>query len=188
MLPVPVHWDYEFEGWFTRKEGGERVTAETEVWASQTLYAHWHPFSYAVQYELDGGMNRADNPQIHLATEELTLTPAIRRGFAFAGWKYNGQTLTKLPKGISGPVSLVAQWKAMPTGAYQLWLETELGVFREIFVKAGAVCALPKGLSVPKGKRFAGWACSNGRRYDDGMLVFNLAQPGETVTMTAIWE
>ena len=26
------------------------------------------------------------------------------------------------------------------------------------------------------------------RLYDDGMLVFNLAQPGETVTMTAIWE
>jgi len=26
------------------------------------------------------------------------------------------------------------------------------------------------------------------QRYDDGMLVFNLAQPGETVTMTAIWE
>ena len=38
------------------------------------------------------------------------------------------------------------------------------------------------------GKRFAGWACSNGRRYDDGMLVFDLAQPGETVTMTAVWE
>ena len=37
-------------------------------------------------------------------------------------------------------------------------------------------------------KRFAGWACSNGRRYDDGILVFGLAEPGETVTMTAIWE
>ena len=35
---------------------------------------------------------------------------------------------------------------------------------------------------------FLGWACSNGRRYDDGMLVFNLAKPGETVTMTAVWE
>ena len=36
--------------------------------------------------------------------------------------------------------------------------------------------------------RFAGWACSNDKRYDDGMLVFDLAQPGETVTMTAVWE
>ena len=48
---------------------------------------------------------------------------------------------------------------------------------------------LPKDVfAAPPGKRFAGWACSNGRRYDDGMLVFDLAKPGETVTMTAIWE
>ena len=47
-----------------------------------------------------------------------------------------------------------------------------------------AICTF----SPPAGKRFAGWACSNGRRYDDGMLVFDLAKPGETVTMTAIWE
>ena len=52
----------------------------------------------------------------------------------------------------------------------------------------GKVFALPKGLLPAAGRRFAGWACSNGRRYDDGMLVFDLAKPGETVTMTAIWE
>ena len=44
-------------------------------------------------------------------------------------------------------------------------------------------CTLKKS-----GKRFAGWACSNGRRYDDGILVFDLAKPGEIVTMTATWE
>ena len=35
---------------------------------------------------------------------------------------------------------------------------------------------------------FAGWIGSNGRRYDDGILIFNLGRNGETVTMTAIWE
>ena len=56
-------------------------------------------------------------------------------------------------------------------------------------VELGHVVKLPNcTFKPPSGKRFAGWACSNGRRYDDGMLVFNLAQPGETVTMTAIWE
>ena len=29
---------------------------------------------------------------------------------------------------------------------------------------------------------------ANDRLYDGGLLVFDLAQPGETVTMTAIWE
>ena len=33
------------------------------------------------------------------------------------------------------------------------------------------------------------WRSSaNDRLYDGGLLVFDLAQPGETVTMTAIWE
>ena len=41
----------------------------------------------------------------------------------------------------------------------------------------------------PAGKsRFAGWLGPDGRRYDDGVLVFDLAKAGETVTMTAIWE
>ena len=63
------------------------------------------------------------------------------------------------------------------------------GVFPVITMQYGCIYKLPEcTLTPPSGKRFAGWACSNGRRYDDGMLVFNLAQPGETVTMTAIWE
>ena len=52
----------------------------------------------------------------------------------------------------------------------------------------GKVVQLTRNGFSKSGKRFAGWACSNGKRYDDGMLVFNLAEPGETVTMTAIWE
>lgn len=49
----------------------------------------------------------------------------------------------------------------------------------------GGILKLAKcTLTHPKGKRFAGWSCSNGRRYDDEMLVFNLG----SVKMTAIWE
>ena len=55
-------------------------------------------------------------------------------------------------------------------------------------VRDAVYCLPTNSFSAPAGKRFAGWACSNGRRYDDGMLVFDLAKPGETVTMTAIWE
>ena len=58
-----------------------------------------------------------------------------------------------------------------------------LGVYEKDRVHALPKCAFKK-----TGKTFKGWACSNGRRYDDGMLVFDLAQPDETVTMTAIWE
>ena len=41
----------------------------------------------------------------------------------------------------------------------------------------------------PAGKRFAGWRRKdNGRRYDDGMLVFNLAGEDGVVVLEAVWE
>lgn len=42
-LPLPVRGGYDFDGWFTAEEGGEQVTADTEVeiTENQTLYAHW---------------------------------------------------------------------------------------------------------------------------------------------------
>jgi uncharacterized repeat protein (TIGR02543 family) len=42
-LPTPSRFGYEFEGWFTAEEGGERIEADTVVTAeeSHALYAHW---------------------------------------------------------------------------------------------------------------------------------------------------
>ena len=40
-----------------------------------------------------------------------------------------------------------------------------------------------------EGESFGGWYCpETKRRYDDGMLIFNLLKPDETGTMQAIWE
>ena len=38
------------------------------------------------------------------------------------------------------------------------------------------------------GKTFRGWTGSNGKRYDNKTIIFNLAMPDETVEMTAVWE
>ena len=42
-LPVPTKDCYNFEGWFTAKDGGTQVKAETKVLtdSNHTLYAHW---------------------------------------------------------------------------------------------------------------------------------------------------
>jgi hypothetical protein len=57
------------------------------------------------------------------------------------------------------------------------------------YVEAGRVAKLDLcAYEAPRGKKFAGWRGDNGRRYDDGMLVFNLAGPGEVVTLTAVWD
>ena len=54
--------------------------------------------------------------------------------------------------------------------------------------RIGQVYNLPKCAFTKTGKAFKGWAGSNGRRYDDGVLIFNAAAEGKTLTLTAIWE
>ncbi len=40
-LPTPTRDGYTFDGWFTAKDGGDKVTTETTFSADTTLYAHW---------------------------------------------------------------------------------------------------------------------------------------------------
>ena len=40
-LPAPTRAGYSFDGWWTAKSGGFRITAETKVTSSVTYYAHW---------------------------------------------------------------------------------------------------------------------------------------------------
>lgn len=54
--------------------------------------------------------------------------------------------------------------------------------------KRGEVHALPKCALKKTGKTFKGWTGSNGKRYDDGVLIFDAAAEGATLTLTAIWE
>ena len=90
---------------------------------------------------------------------------------------------------VDGHVTLTANWTSATEYDILLLPGNGKGNEQVIGVAKGCVGKLPANtFTPPDGKLFAGWACSNGRRYDDGVLVFNLAEPGETVTMTAIWE
>ena len=43
LLPTPTRLGYIFEGWYTAKSGGKKVTSDTVVNATQnyTMYARW---------------------------------------------------------------------------------------------------------------------------------------------------
>lgn len=44
-MPTPIHSGYHFDGWYTEKDGGTKVDANTSVATKEahTLYAHWTP-------------------------------------------------------------------------------------------------------------------------------------------------
>ena len=52
----------------------------------------------------------------------------------------------------------------------------------------GLQCETGKVYCLPTTEGCRWKSSANDRLYDGGLLIFNLAQPGETVTMTAIWE
>lgn len=58
-LPTPVRSGYIFEGWYTAKSGGTRVSSDSKVsnYGDHTLYAHWRKRegSVIIRYNVNGG-------------------------------------------------------------------------------------------------------------------------------------
>ena len=56
-LPTPTYEGHKFNGWYTSKTGGTKITSTTKVTitANQTLYAHWTPYKVTIKYNVNGG-------------------------------------------------------------------------------------------------------------------------------------
>lgn len=69
----PSRQYYNFDGWYTAKEGGERYDWSQPVTSDTKLYAHWSlkPLTYTVRY-LD-----ADNNNNQLAADKTVTGPAL---------------------------------------------------------------------------------------------------------------
>lgn len=194
-----------FLGWATSVGGPVVYANEKEVenlaelqGLVVNLYAVWNVASYSVRFDANGGYGWMDNQTFPIddsqAIAKCTLT---REGYVFAGWaltwngavKYADEEVVKNLTTIrSSTVVLYAVWR----GFYTVHFSASAGgtgTMVDMRCTCDKVYALPKNEFRHATKRFVGWRCAEtGRRYDDEMLVFNLAQPRGEVTMTAIWE
>lgn len=54
-LPVPTRKGYEFLGWYTASDGGNKVSESTTMGSSNTVvYAHWKAYVITINYHNDG--------------------------------------------------------------------------------------------------------------------------------------
>lgn len=54
-LPVPSRKGYEFLGWYTASDGGNKVSESTVMGSSDTIvYAHWTAYTITINYHNDG--------------------------------------------------------------------------------------------------------------------------------------
>jgi uncharacterized repeat protein (TIGR02543 family) len=123
------------------------------------------------------------------------LPTATREGYAFAGWwtMPNGGTRISASTTVEADITLYAIW--LRPNCYGIAFDpgvenTEWSMDCQS-VELGKVAKLSRcTFTAPAGKRFAGWRRKdNGRRYDDGVMVFNLAsEPGAVIVLEAVWE
>lgn len=85
-LPTPTRTGYTFDGWYTLKIGGTKVTADTKasVVANQVLYAQWSTMVYTATWETGTGyvitVNRTDSPYAGAVTGSLNSGDVIYYG------------------------------------------------------------------------------------------------------------
>lgn len=114
-LPTPTREYHVFKGWFTAKEGGTEVTAETIVnlKENQTLYAQWDLDVYTLNFDANGGTVSEESRIVPCGTAIGTLPTPERGGYDFVGW-FNGETEVTAETSLltAETVTLKAKWQA----------------------------------------------------------------------------
>ena len=134
---------FEFVGWYNEKDDGTEAKLEngkltlggqefipTELNQKLTLYAHWKPMTYTVEYPARETEDRLDPMEYCAFTygqpgdSWIPKVPEDKPGYIFSGWTYgNNQTLapntpwpweTYVPTRDGETVTLVPQWTPIP--------------------------------------------------------------------------
>ncbi len=88
-LPEPTRIGYQFDGWYTRSQGGSKVEETTIVstQSNHTIYARWIALtSVRITYNAGGGTAAERSKTVYLSQEYGTLSTATRNGYIFLGW------------------------------------------------------------------------------------------------------
>ena len=118
-LPTPTRSSYSFNGWYTEKNGGTKVTTDTVFSANTTVYAHWTytggyypPAYYTLTFETNGGEKLSPVSGSYNALIDLSKYAPKRSGYAFTGW-YSERSLTNKVSGVylTKDMTVYAGWR-----------------------------------------------------------------------------
>ena len=119
-LPTPTYDGYDFLGWYTQKDGGEKVTTDTVFTKDTTIYAHWQKQAaqeYTVTFNANGGSVSTASATTKDGKLESLPIPT-RSGYDFAGWytgTVDGQRVT-INTVFTGDTVLYAHWTVRSSG------------------------------------------------------------------------
>ena len=121
-LPSASRSKHSFDGWYTEKSGGTKVTTDTVFHAKTTVYAHWTytgggyyypPVTYyTLCFETGGGSDISSVQGTYNAYIDLTQYVPTWRGHTFTGW-YSERSLTNKVSGVylTKDMTVYAGWR-----------------------------------------------------------------------------
>lgn len=133
-LPVPEKSGYTFEGWYTDKKEGDKVTAKTKYSGKKdhTLYAHWKKIpeeSFTVTFDPNGGeIKSGDSSKLLRKGDKYGSFPSVMlEGYKLIGWFTDPEGGTQVSEGdtFSGTqnITIFAQWDFDPYGFWYATLD-----------------------------------------------------------------
>ena len=115
---------YSFDGWYTEKSGGTKITTDTVFSANTTVYAHWTytggggggynpPVTYyTLRFETGGGSDIPSVREAYNTYIDLTKYVPTWRGHTFIGW-YTERSLINKVSGVylTKDMTVYAGWR-----------------------------------------------------------------------------
>ena len=114
---------YSFDGWYTDKSGGTKVTMDTVFSANTTVYAHWTYIGggggynppvtyYTLRFETGGGSDIPSVREAYNTYIDLTKYVPTWRGHTFIGW-YSERSLMNKVSGVylTKDMTVYAGWR-----------------------------------------------------------------------------
>ncbi len=115
-MAAPTRSGYSFQGWYTAKSGGTKVSAGDTVLLGKnaTLYAHWAGESVTVTFDARGGTVSPASKAVQNGASYGTLPTPTRSGYTFSGWYTSAsgglQVTASSTVSLSGNATLYAHW------------------------------------------------------------------------------
>ena len=114
---------YSFDGWYTDKSGGTKITTDTVFSANTTVYAHWTYIGggggynppvtyYTLRFETGGGSDIPSVREAYNAYIDLSQYVPTWRGHTFIDW-YSERSLTNKVSGVylTKDMTVYAGWR-----------------------------------------------------------------------------
>ena len=114
---------YSFDGWYTEKSGGIKITKDTVFHANTTVYAHWTYIGggggynppvtyYTLRFETGGGSDIPSVREAYNTYIDLTKYVPTWRGHTFIGW-YTERSLMNKVSGVylTKDMTVYASWR-----------------------------------------------------------------------------